>query len=360
MTIVADFQIKYTQYINEDGKAIHQLPHFAQNLDKLVELYRLMVLVRTFDTKAIALQRTGRMGTYASTLGQEAVSAGIGSAMEKNDVLVPYYRDYAAQLQRGVKMSELYQYWGGDERGNCYKNNQHDLPISVPIGSQSLHAAGIAKAFQYRKQKHVVVTTTGDGGSSTGDFYEAINVAGVWQLPIVFVINNNQWAISVPLSKQTHAQTLAQKAIAAGIPGEQVDGNDVVAVGDVVSRAIEKARKGDGPSVIEALCYRLSDHTTADDARRYRPESEFEKAKKQDPVLRLRQYLYQQNVWDEQKQQQLLQACTTRVNESVDEYLSIKKQPIESMFDYHYAELPKAMIEQRQQAIEDAEDITHG
>lgn len=360
MNIVANFQVKYTQFINEAGQVIAPLPDFAKKPSSLVDLYRLMVLVRTFDTKAIALQRTGRMGTYASTLGQEAVSAGIGHAMAKEDILAPYYRDYAAQIQRGVKMSELYQYWGGDERGNCYLNNEQDLAISVPIGSQCLHAAGIAKALQLRKQKRVVVTTAGDGATSTGDFYEALNVAGVWQLPLVFVINNNQWAISVPLSQQTHSQTLAQKAIAAGIDGEQVDGNDIIAVSDAVSKAVEKARGGGGPSVIEALCYRLSDHTTADDASKYRSKEELETAKKQDPIPRLRNYLAAQNVWDEQKQQQLLAECTTKVNQAVTEYLSTEKQPIESIFDYQYAELPKALTEQRQQAIQVSKDIING
>lgn len=353
-TIVAQFEIPYTQFLNEQGELTQPIPTSVENIETLLTLYRTMVLIRAFDKKAIALQRTGKMGTYAPVNGQEAISTAIGHAMHANDVLVPYYRDYAAQVQRGVKMSDILSYWGGDERGSNFKNCLEDFPICVPIASQCLHAAGVAFAFQYRKQARVAVTCIGDGGTSEGDFYEAMNVAGVWKLPVVFVVNNNKWAISVPLDQQTATQTLAQKAIAAGFAGEQVDGNDIIACRTVIGAAIEKARRGEGPTLIEAISYRLSDHTTADDATRYQPPEEIEKAQLREPILRLRHYLENKGHWDESREQQLIQSVTQEVQQAVDTYLDQSPQPVESIFDYHYATLPEYLIEQRAIAMEEA------
>lgn len=354
MTIVAQFEIPYTQFINEQGQLTQPIPSSIDNTDTLLDLYRTMVLIRTFDKKAIALQRTGKMGTYAPITGQEAISTAIGHAMQTNDVLVPYYRDYAAQVQRGVKMSDILAYWGGDERGSNFEHCSEDLPICVPIASQCLHATGVAFAFQYRKQPRVAVTCIGDGGTSEGDFYEAMNVAGIWKLPVVFVINNNQWAISVPLDQQTATQTLAQKAIAAGFTGEQVDGNDIIACRAVIGAAIEKARRGEGPTLIEALSYRLSDHTTADDATRYQPPEEVKSAQLREPLFRLRHYLENTGHWDEAREQQLLQSVTQEVQQAVDTYLAQSTQPVESIFDYHFATLPEYLVEQRAIAMEEA------
>lgn len=353
-SIVARFEIPYTQYINTQGECNGELPSVANKPETLLTLYRNMVLTRIFDKKAIALQRTGKMGTYAPINGQEAISTAIGQVMRAEDVFVPYYRDYAAQFQRGVKMSEILAFWGGDERGSHFKNNQQDLPICVPIASQCLHAAGIAFAFKYKKEARVAVVTIGEGGTSEGDFYEAINVAGTWNLPVVFVVNNNQWAISVPRHKQTHTETIAQKAIAAGFAGIQVDGNDVLAVHQVVSDAIDKARRGEGPSLIEAISYRLCDHTTADDATRYQPQAEVDKAKPSEPIARFKHFLEQQGLWDNAKEEALHQQCVIEVQEAVDEYLNQSPQSISSIFDYHYAELPEYLLLQRAVAMEDA------
>lgn len=355
MTTVAQFEIPYVQILNEQGTLCAPLPAFAQDPTVLLKLYEIMVQTRVFDKKAIALQRTGKMGTYAPIYGEEAISTAIGHAMQVDDVLIPYYRDYAAQLQRGVKMSEIYTYWGGDERGSHFAHNLEDLPICVPIASQCLHAAGVAFAFKYRHQARVAVVSVGDGGTSEGDFYEAINVAGAWHLPVVFIINNNQWAISVPRSKQTNCQTLAQKAIAAGFPGIQVDGNDVLACRQVVGEAIEQARRGKGPTLIEALTYRLSDHTTADDATRYQPAEEVTQAQPKEPIGRLRHYLEQHALWDKNQEATLLKTCTEQVQQAVDEYLKCSPQPISNIFDYHYAELPEYLVEQRAIAMEENE-----
>ncbi|MFI4918735.1 MAG: pyruvate dehydrogenase (acetyl-transferring) E1 component subunit alpha [Legionellales bacterium] len=354
MTIIAQFDIEFTQYLNEQGELIAALPAFAENDATLKELYQVMVLTRTFDKKAIALQRTGKMGTYAPINGQEAISTAIGHAMRPEDVFIPYYRDYAAQLQRGVKMSEILAYWGGDERGSQFACNSQDLPICVPIASQCLHATGIAFAFQYRNQARVAVVCIGEGGTSEGDFYEAMNVAGTWNLPVVFVVNNNQWAISVPREKQTKTQTIAQKAIAAGFEGRQIDGNDILATRQVIGDAIEKARRGEGPTLIEAVTYRLCDHTTADDATRYQPSQEVDHAKPKEPLSRFKHFLVQHSKWTAQDETDLLLHCTKEVESAVDEYLNTTPQPISSMFDYHYAELPEYLVEQRAQAMEEA------
>lgn len=348
MAAVAKFEIHYTQYLDRTGKVVKPLPEFARDTDTLLRLYRTMVLTREFDTKAIALQRTGQLGTYASSLGQEAISSAIGHAMMTKDVLVPMYREYAAQLYRGVRISELLLYWGGDERGMAFESGpKEDLPISVPVASHAPHAVGIAYAMQYRKQPRACVCVLGDGATSKGDFYEAINAAGVWTLPLVFVVSNNQWAISVPRDRQSKAQTLAQKAIAAGFEGEQVDGNDVIAVSERFAHALEKARAGGGPTLIEALTYRLCDHTTADDASRYRSDEELERYKSYDPIERLRKYLLQYEALNDEHDQRLKSECANKVQKEVDRYLNTAPQEPQSMFDYLYAILPEAYKDQR-------------
>ncbi|MCS5712390.1 pyruvate dehydrogenase (acetyl-transferring) E1 component subunit alpha [Candidatus Berkiella aquae] len=346
-TTVAHFDIPHFGYLDSEANVLQPLPAFAEDKQMVLKLYRMMILMRVFDKKAITLQRTGKLGTYPSTLGQEAISVGMGAAMQPLDVLCPYYREYGAQFWRGVKMEEVLLYWGGDERGSDFANNKQDLPICVPIASQTLHAVGIATALKLQKKPQVVVTAIGDGGTSRGDFYEAMNVAGVWNLPVVFVINNNQWAISVPREKQCKAQTLAQKAIAAGLEGWQIDGNDVFAVKEALDTALEKARKGQGATVIEAISYRMGDHTTADDASRYRSQEELQMHEKQDPIKRLKQYMLTKDFWDEQQEAQLMQEITAEVEKAVEHFNQIPMPSPESMFDYLYETLPEAYQSQR-------------
>lgn len=346
--------LAYTRFLAPDGRLIGELPDWADDFNLLTRLYRQMVLTRLFDQKAVALQRTGRIGTYAPTLGQEAIGVAIGSLMQPEDVLVPYYRDTAVQLMRGVRMEEILLYWGGDERGSDYAEPAaaQDFPLSVPIATQALHACGIATAFKIRGEHRVAVTTCGDGATSKGDFLEALNVAGAWQLPVVFVINNNQWAISVPRRIQCGAPTLAQKAIGAGIQGEQVDGNDMLAVYDRVQNALERARKGKGPVLLECLSYRLGDHTTADDATRYRPAEEVKHAWLEEPVKRLQSFLASQGVWNERREQALISECQALVQKSVDVFESAGLQAPESVIDYVYAQWPVALAEQREGLLE--------
>lgn len=357
MKIVDRFEIPYYQYLNEESQLADEVPAIAKDSAKLKELYRLMVLVRTMDTKAIALQRTGKLGTYPSTRGQEAVFVGVGNAMAKDDIFVPYYRDMGTLIQRGVKLSQVLQYWGGDERGNCF--DSEDFPFSVPIGSQTLHAAGAAYAIKFKKEHRAVVSLFGEGATSQGDFYEAINVAGVWKLPVVFVVCNNQWAISVPREVQTAAHTIAQKAIAAGFSGEQVDGNDIIAVQHRTVEALKNAREKGQPHLIEMLCYRQHDHTTADDASRYEPKHLRSEEWKKEPVARLRRYMDSLGIWSDQDEQTLELECAAEVDKAVAEYLSATPQPLESMMDYLYASLPDAYAAQREQLVE-MENARHG
>ena len=269
-------------------------------------------LSRHFDQRAFLLQRSGRLGTYASCLGQEAAGTAIGLCMQADDVFVPYYRDQAAQLLRGVTMTEILRFWGGDEAGSDFSGPREDLPNCIPIATQLPQAAGIATAIKLRHQKRGVLATCGDGATSRGDFYEALNLAGVWHLPLVIVINNNQWAISVPLSSQTAAATLAQKAVAAGMPGVRVDGNDVLALHAVIDEALQRARAGKGPTLIEAVTYRLCDHTTADDMSRYADPEQRRQAEALEPLQRLRLLLEIEGQWS-QAREDALEAVRTEM-----------------------------------------------
>jgi pyruvate dehydrogenase E1 component alpha subunit len=230
-----------------------------------------------------------------------------------------------------------------------YAGPRRDFPICVPVGSHACHTVGVAFAMQYRHEPRVALAILGDGATSKGDFYESINIAGVWKLPAVFVINNNQWAISVPRRAQTACETLAQKAIAAGIHGEQVDGNDVIAVHYAVANALDRARRGEGASLIEALSYRMGDHTTADDASRYRSEEEVKTEAKRDPIERLRKYMTRVGAWNDVEEERLQSECARQVEEAVAEYLNTPSQPPESMFEHLHATLPAALEEQRRE-----------
>lgn len=346
--------LPYTRYLAPDGRPVAELPGWADDFNLLTRLYRQMVLTRLFDLKAVALQRTGRIGTYAPTLGQEAIGVALGSLMQREDVLVPYYRDTAVQLLRGVRMEEILLYWGGDERGSDFVEPlaAQDFPICVPIATQALHACGVATAFKVRGEHRVAVTTGGDGATSKGDFLEALNVAGAWQLPVVFVVNNNQWAISVPRRIQCGAPTLAQKALGAGIHGEQVDGNDILAVHDRLRHALERARHGKGPVLLECLSYRLGDHTTADDATRYRCAEEVRQAWQEEPIKRLQAFLVAQGVWDEGREQALLADCQVEVQRAVENFEAAGVQPLGSVFEHVYARWPAALAEQREMLAE--------
>lgn len=349
-TRIASFEIFLTQYLDAEGQVRAPLPAFARDADELRRLYGVMVQTRAFDKKAVALQRTGQLGTYAACLGQEAIGTAIGCALHPEDIFISAYRDYAAQFLRGVAMQHILSYWGGDERGmgtHLPEPAAHDFPPSVPIATHVPHAIGVAYALKLRGESRVVLAACGDGATSRGDFYEAVSSARVWNLPVVFVISNNQWAISMPRHRQTGAETLAQKAIAGGISGEQVDGNDVIATRFVLERAIERARAGLGPALIEAITYRLHDHTTADDARRYRQEDEVRAAWERCPIKRLKRYLDSQNLWTVADEEALLLDAGAKAEAAAQAFLATTPAPPTAIFDHLYAELPKAYEWQR-------------
>jgi pyruvate dehydrogenase E1 component alpha subunit len=348
--VVASFEIAYRGCLASDGTLCGPLPEFAADDELLRRLYRAMVRARVFDTKAVNLQRTGKLGTYPSCLGHEATHVGVGSAMRPEDVLFTVYREIGSKFWRGVEMLDVLLYWGGDERGTCYRQTPQDFPFCVPIASQMPQAAGAALAMQIRGEPRCVLAYVGDGGTSQGAFYEALNLAGAKRLPLVCVIVNNRWAISVPVSAQTAAQTLAQKAIAAGIPAVQIDGNDVLIVRQTVSEALARARSGGGPSVIEALTYRLSDHTTSDDATRYRETAEVEAAQRIEPLIRTRTFLESRGLWNDAAEAELRRDCTAAVELAVKQYLATPKQSTDSMFDHLHARLPPALRAQREDA----------
>jgi len=351
MTIVAKFEIHHTRFLDPEGKAVQPLPVFARDPRDLVPIYRWMVLMRAYDAKAIALQRTGQLGTFASLLGKEAVEAGVGSAMREDDVFLMTYRENGVQLMRGVTLKDLFLYWGGDERGSDFGGSRRDFPICITIAAHVTHAVGVAYAMKLRGEPRAAVCAVGDGATSKGDFYEGLNAAGAWKLPLIFVVTNNQWAISVPRRMQSAAGTLAQKAIAGGFEGVQVDGNDVVAVRHAMDQALARARAGGGPTLIEAVTYRLSDHTTADDASRYRSPDELAEAWKLEPLLRLRTYLTTSGAWDKAQEDALLKECNDQVQAAAQAYLDTPPLPPEAMFDYLYATLPAAMEKQRRQVL---------
>ncbi len=345
---VATFQIRYRRYLDPSGKPIGDLPEFGRNPNEVVPLYKAMTLTRMFDARAVALQRTGRLGTYPSCLGQEAVAVGLAAAMGEDDVLLPTYREQGAQLWRGVTMTEILQFWGGDERGSHYTGPRRDFPVCIPIASHAVQAAGVATAMKLRHDHRIALCALGDGATSKGDFFETVNVAGVWKLPVVFVVNNNQWAISVSRQAQTSAETLAQKAIAGGFEGEQVDGNDVIAVRQAVAEAIERARAGQGPALIEALTYRLADHTTADDARRYRAEEEVSTQWSREPMRRLRSFIAALGWWNKSDEEALIRKCKEKVEAAVAAYFTVPPEPLTAIFDHLYENLPATLDSQRQ------------
>jgi 2-oxoisovalerate dehydrogenase E1 component alpha subunit len=344
--VVARFEVRFVRCIRPDGRPVGDLPQIAHSADVVIGLYRGMIRARAFDTKAIALQRTGHLGTYPPLVGEEAVGVAVAQAMRPEDVLVPGYRDQAAQLARGVTPLELFLYWSGDERGSDFAGPRRDFPVSIPIASHAPHAIGVALAMRIRREQRVAVCMMGDGATSKGDFSEALNVAGVMRLPVVFVVVNNQWAISVPRSAQTAAQTLAQKAIAAGIPGLQVDGNDAVALAGVLGEAVEAARGGAGPALIEAITYRLGDHTTVDDARRYRADAEVSAHWAEEPIARLRNLLVDLGIWGRTQEEALLAQVASEIADAVDALLATAPEAPGAMFEHLYAVLPEELEDQ--------------
>jgi pyruvate dehydrogenase E1 component alpha subunit len=340
--IEPQFPTERLSILDSDGLLDAELePKIAP--DDLKRLYRGMVLGRRLDERMLKLQRQGRIGTFAPIKGQEASQIGTVFTLEARDWMVPSFRETAAMLWRGWPIEKILAFYAGRLEGGQPGPEQRDLPVTIPVATQLPHAVGLAYGIQYRGEDSVVMVYFGDGATSEGDFHEAANFAGVWHGPVVFVCQNNQWAISVPLKKQTNSRTIAQKATAYGFPGIQVDGNDVLAVYAASREAVDRARAGDGPTLIECVTYRLGMHTTADDPTKYRSEEEVKAWEQKDPLTRFRVYLEKKKLFD------------ASVDEQVDEEIAHGVERFEAMpaadplemFDHAYAELPPHVAAER-------------
>lgn len=341
---VASFDIEYLQVLDEDGNVDEDLePDLSE--EELLELYRLMKRSRRLDEKAIALQRRGEIGTYAPAIGQEAAQVASAYVLEEDDWMVTSFREQPAYLTRGTPMHKLLMYAAGlEESGHIEDSN--DLPPSIPVGSQALHAAGIGWAQAIKEDNSASLVYFGDGATSQGDAYESMNFAGVFNAHTVFLCQNNRYAISVPREHQTKAETLAQKAIAAGIGGMQVDGNDVLAVYVAAKEALEEARNGN-PQMIEALTYRLSMHTTSDDPDVYREKAEEEEWKEKDPIPRFEAYLTEKDILDNDKIEEIEADIEDELTEEIEKLKKAEEDvdPAE-MFEHVYEEKPQELQDQ--------------
>lgn len=357
--------IEHLSILDENGTLDPDLePNIANEVHK--KMLHASLLGRRFDERMLDLQRQGRIGTFPPIKGQEAAQIGSVTLLRESDWLVPSFRETAAEIMRGRSLESVLLYYNGYNEGNLIDKNQRDMPMSVPVASQVLHAVGLGLAAQYRKKDEVVMTFFGDGATSEGDFHEAMNCAAVYQAPVIFICQNNQWAISVPLARQTHSATLAQKAVAYVMPGIQVDGNDILAVYAATAEAIERARTGGGPTFIECVTYRIMMHTTADDPKKYRSEQEVDSWKKKDPLLRYQKYLLQKNIITENDLAALEKEIKQQIQSAIDraeQQMTELGAPL-AMFDHLYAELPPSLTKQRAELARELEssdkEVHHG
>jgi pyruvate dehydrogenase E1 component alpha subunit len=346
------FQVEHLSILDSDGHLDAALePEIPPAT--LQAMYRAMLLGRRLDERMVRLQRQGRIGTFAPIKGQEASQIGSAFILEPRDWMVPSFRETAAMLHRGWPIEKILAFYAGYLEGGQPGPEQHDLPVTIPVATQVPHAVGLAYAAQYRGDDAVVMVYFGDGATSEGDFHEAANFAGVWHVPVVFVCQNNQWAISVPLKKQTHSRTIAQKALAYGFPGLQVDGNDVLAVYAATREAVDRARSGDGPTLIECVTYRLAMHTTADDPTKYRAEAEVKEWERKDPLTRFAAYLQKRNLLDDG----LEEAIDAEIAAAVQRFEAMPPPDPLAMFDHAYAALPRHLVEQRREVAQRAQPV---
>ncbi len=336
---------KRLSILDKDGKVDTELMPDIDD-ETLVEAYKAMLLTRTADDKAVKLQRQGRLGAYPPVVGQEASQIGPAMALGDEDWLVWAFREMGALLWKGVPLWRQYLYWMGNEEGNNVPSELNVTPTAVPVASQLPHAVGISHSFRLKEEGRVVMAFFGDGATSEGDFHEAMNLAGVLSTPTVFLCQNNQYAISLKRKRQTAASTIAQKAHAYGFPGIQVDGNDLFALYAAAREAVERAREGEGPTLIESYTYRIGDHTTSDDATRYRSQEEIEKWKERDPIDRLRKYLAEKGLWDDAKEEEAQERAREQVEEAVKEAESFPEPSVDDIFEYVYSSVPKSLKEQ--------------
>jgi pyruvate dehydrogenase E1 component alpha subunit len=304
------------QYVAPSGQVVKDLP---LPLEEIVRGYRATARARLFDERAVILQRQGRLGVYAPYRGQEAAQVGAALALSADDWLVPSYRDTAAALTHGLPLATAILYWRAHPAGWRFPDDVRVLPFYIPIATQMPHAVGLALAGRYQPRPWVSMVFIGDGGTSEGDFHEAVNFAAVFKAPVVFVVQNNGWAISTPTQRQMGNTRIVDRAQGYGIAGDRVDGNDLVATWTAAQRAVERARQGLGPTLIEALTYRIAPHTTSDDPGRYRDEALARRHALEEPVGRLRKALTAAGAWDDAKEA----ALQTELEEELAQALKV-------------------------------------
>jgi pyruvate dehydrogenase E1 component alpha subunit len=338
---------KLFQVMDNDGKIVN--PNWKPDIKDpfVLESYKFMNFARQADLMAVSYQRQGRMYTYPPNLGQEAIHCAVGKQMRQQDWLVPAFRELGAWLLKGAKLSDIFNYFGGHEDGSLFSGAPNFLPISVPIASQLLHAVGIGYAFNYKKEDGVVFAFVGDGGTSEGDFHEALNFGAVWKTPVVFIVQNNQFAISVPVQKQTVSKNLAVKSVAYGIPGIKVDGNDFFAVYRATQEAIQHARAGNGPVLIEAVTFRKGAHTTSDDPSLYRTKEMEQEWEAKDPVNRLRNYLVSNNLWKPEDDEPLLEEYKKQIHEEFAVAENYPPYKVDDVFKFQYHDMPGDLRQQQ-------------
>lgn len=342
--------IEHISILNEKGEVDRELePEIPDKL--LLKLYRTMIRGRRFDERMLNLQRQGRIGTFPPVIGQEAAQLGAVCVLRPSDWMVPSFRETTAEFFRGRSMESFLTVYNGYNEGVEICDDCYDLPVSIPVGSQVLHAVGLGWAIRHRKKDDVVMTFFGDGATSEGDFHEALNFSGVYQTPVIFVCQNNQWAISIPRSRQTLSSTLAEKALAYGVPGIQVDGNDILAVYVAAQEAVKRARSGGGPTMIECVTYRLGVHTTADDPKRYRTDEEVAIWKERDPLRRFQTYLMDKGLLTTESLSAVAEEADKAIQDAVDRAEEAMKKMGDPahMFEHAYAEMTPALKEQKEE-----------
>ena len=337
---------KMLQVIDNEGHVVDQDRMPALDDETIIEAYKQMLFERTADEMAVSYQRQGRMYTYTPNLGQEAIHIAAGMNIRDDDWLVPSFRELGTLLSKGVTPKEMFLFYLGNEQGGSFKHRPRVLPMSISIGTQLHHAVGIGYSIRYQKKDNAVFTFVGDGGTSEGDFSEALNFAGVWKAPVVFTIQNNQYAISVPVNVQTSSVNLAVKSVAFGLPGIKVDGNDFFAMYLAYKTATEYARSGKGAVLIEAFTYRRGAHTTSDDPSKYRKKEEETLWGLNDPLLRLKRYMEVKGVWnlDEEK---LRETYKSQIDAQFVEAEKAKAYPLGDVFDYMYTDMPDELKRQK-------------
>ncbi|RLD45758.1 MAG: pyruvate dehydrogenase (acetyl-transferring) E1 component subunit alpha [Bacteroidetes bacterium] len=338
---------KIFRVIDNNGKVVNAkwFPDLPD--EQVVTAYKDMLFARTADLQTVSYQRQGRIYTYPPNYGQEAISIAAGQLMRDEDWMVPAFREMGAMLAKGVTLKEMFLYYMGYEDGSAFKEAKNMIPTSVPIASQLLHAVGIGYEIKYRKKDQVVFTFVGDGGTSEGDFHEALNFAGVWRVPVLFIVQNNQYGISTPFRMQTASDSIAVKSVAYGIKGIQVDGNDYFAMYRAIEESVSYMKEGNGPVLIEAVTYRKGAHTTSDDPTKYRTKEEEMEWDKKDPLKRLKAYLKRKKLITEKMEEKLIADYKKETDRQFTEAENYGPYPVEDVFRYHYEDMPDDLLAQK-------------